>query len=67
MKNATRTELENLEHDVFELMGSAMYRILDNGDRPDKRITAIIGLNDSMKFVLNKLERITQSVPPEAT
>ena len=63
MKNATRTELENLENDVFELIGSAMHRILDNGDRPDKRITAIIGLNDSMKFVVNKLERITQSIP----
>lgn len=63
MKNATRTELENLEHDVMALMGAAMERILDNGDRPDKRMTAIIGLNDAMKFTLNKLERITESIP----
>lgn len=63
MKNATRTELENLEHDVLSAMQSAMVRILDNGDRPDKRINAIICLNDAMKLMLNKLDRITQSIP----
>lgn len=63
MKNATRLELENLEHDVLGAMQMAMERILDNGDRPDKRIQAIIGLNDLMKFTLNKLDRVTLSIP----
>ena len=63
MKNATRTELENLEHDVMSLMGLAMERILDNGDKPEKRMSAIVGLNDDMKFTLNKLERLTASIP----
>ena len=63
MKNATRTQLENLEHDVMNMMSTAMYSILDNGDRPDKRINAIIGLNDMMKSTLQKLDKITLSIP----
>lgn len=63
MKNKTRTELENLEHDVMNMMSTTMYAILDNGDRPDKRITAIIGLNEMMKATLNRLDKITLSIP----
>jgi hypothetical protein len=63
MKNATRTQLENLEHDVMNMMSTTMYSILDNGDRPDKRINAIIGLNDMMKSTLQKLDKITLSIP----
>ena len=63
MKNKTRTELENLEHDVMNMMSTTMYAILDNGDRPDKRITAIIGLNEMMKASLNSLDKITLSIP----
>lgn len=63
MKNATRTELENLEHEVVGFIGSAMERILDNGDRPDKRINAIIGLHEAMCFTLRKIEKVTLSIP----
>ena len=63
MKNETRRELENLEHEVIGFMGSAMERILDNGDRPDKRITAIVGLHDAMGYTLRKIERVTRSIP----
>lgn len=63
MKNVTRTELENLEHDVMGIMSKAMYAILDNGDRPDKRINAIIGLNEMMKSTLQRLDKVTLSIP----
>jgi hypothetical protein len=63
MKNATRTQLENLEHDVMNMMSTTMYSILDNGDRPDKRINAIIGLHEAMKATLNRLDKISLSIP----
>jgi len=63
MKNATRSMLENLEHDVMGIMDKTMYAILDNGDRPDKRITAIIGLHEAMKATLNRLDKISLSIP----
>jgi hypothetical protein len=63
MKNATRTELENLEHDILSMMSASMERILDNGDRPDKRISAIIGLNDAIKSTMAKLDRVTLTIP----
>ncbi len=63
MKNVTKNQLENLEHDVMSIMDKTMYAILDNGDRPDKRIQAIVGLNDLMKATLHKLDRVTKSIP----
>jgi hypothetical protein len=65
MKNATRTELENLEHDVLSLIDLAMQRILDNGDTPHKRISAIVGLNESIKSTMSKFERITNMIPED--
>ena len=63
MKNQTLNTLSMLENDIVERIGETMYAILDNGDRPDKRIQAIIGLNDLMKATLHKLDRVTQSIP----
>ena len=63
MKNATRSQLETLEGEVMGTMDRAMYMILDNGDRPDKRVTAIIGLHELMKSTLQKLDKITLSIP----
>ena len=65
MKNATKKMLENLEHDVLDLMGNTMYAILDNGDRPDKRVDAIIGLHEEMKATLKRLDRVTSSIQGE--
>jgi hypothetical protein len=65
MKNATKKMLENLEHDVLDLMGNTMYAILDNGDRPDRRVDAIIGLHEEMKATLKRLDRITSSIQGE--
>jgi hypothetical protein len=63
MKNATRTELENLEHDIMSMMTASMERILDNGDRPDKRISGIVGLYEAMKTTMAKVERVTLTIP----
>ena len=65
MKNATKKMLENLEHDVLDLMGNTMYAILDNGDRPDRRVDAIIGLHEEMKATLKRLDRVTSSIQGE--
>ena len=65
MKNATKEMLENLEHDVLDLMGNAMYAILDNGDRPDRRVDAIIGLHEEMKATLKRLDKVTSSIQGE--
>ncbi len=65
MKNATKKMLENLEHDVLDLMGNAMYAILDNGDRPDRRVDAIIGLHEEMKATLKRLDKVTSSIQGE--
>ena len=63
MKNTTRSQLEDLEGEVMGMMDRAMYAVLDNGDRPDKRVTAIIGLHELMKSTLQKLDKITLSIP----
>jgi len=63
MKNVTRSQLENLEVEVMGMMDRAMYAVLDNGDRPDKRVTAIIGLHELMKSTLQRLDKITLSIP----
>ena len=63
MKNTTRSQLEDLEGEVMGMIDRAMYAVLDNGDRPDKRVTAIIGLHGLMKSTLQKLDKITLSIP----
>lgn len=61
--NKTLYALENLEHEISDIMQNAMYIILDNGDRPDKRIDAIIGLHYAAIAMNNKLSKLTQSIP----
>lgn len=61
--NKTLYALENLEHEISDIMQNAMYIILDNGDRPDKRIDAIIGLHYVAIAMNNKLSKLTQSIP----
>ena len=62
MRNATKAQLENLEHDVLGLIGETMYAILDNGDRPDRRVDAIIGLHEAMKATMKRLDTVTSSI-----
>ena len=62
MKNKTLDTLSMLEHDVVQCIGETMYAILDNGDRPDKRIDAIIGLNDAMKSIMRTLDRVSTRI-----
>ena len=59
MKNQTLNTLSMLEHDVVQRIGETMYAILDNGDRPDKRIDAIIGLNFAMKSIMRTLTNVS--------
>jgi len=63
VKNPTKHTLQNLEHEVLSVLGEAMNTILDNGDRPDKRITAIIGLQQAINTVLKQLDKISESIP----
>jgi len=63
IKNPTKDTVETLQHDVMTVIGEAMNKILDNGDRPDKRVTAIIGLNQAMQSVLKQLDKICDSIP----
>jgi hypothetical protein len=62
MQSKTKDMLENLEHDVLGLIGETMYAILDNGDRPDRRVDAIIGLHEAMKATLKRLDNVTSSI-----
>jgi hypothetical protein len=62
MKNQTLNTLSMLEHDVVERIGETMYAILDNGDRPDKRIDAIIGLNNAMKSIMRTLDNVATKI-----
>ena len=61
--NPTKDMLENLEHHVIDLISGTMYSILDNGDRPDKRIDAIVGLHLVKRSILEKLDKVTASIP----
>ena len=61
-KNPTKNALETLEHDVIDLINETMLTILDNGDRPDKRIEAIVGLHLAKRSILEKLDKVTSSV-----
>jgi hypothetical protein len=62
MKNQTLNTLSMLEHDVVQRIGETMYAILDNGDRPDKRIDAIIGLNFAMKSIMRTLDTVSAKI-----
>lgn len=64
MSVTTKTQylLENLEHSVISLIDDNMYAILDNGDRPDKRINAIVGLQLAKRTILKSLDKVTLSV-----
>jgi hypothetical protein len=62
MKNQTLNTLSMLEHDVVQRIGETMYAILDNGDRPDKRIDAIIGLNFAMKSIMRTLDKVSTKI-----
>lgn len=61
--NKTLYALCTLEHEISDIMQNAMYSILDNGDGPDKRIDAIIGLHYAAIAMNNKLSKLTQSIP----
>jgi hypothetical protein len=60
--NPTQYALENLEHGMADAFDAAMYDIIDNGDRPDKRINAIIALHRAKFSVINAIHKITFSV-----
>jgi hypothetical protein len=62
MKNQTLNTLNTLEHDVVGLIGETMHAILDNGDTPDKRIDAIIGLNNAMNSIMRTLDRVSTRI-----
>lgn len=51
-----------LEHDIVKSMGETMYAVLDNGDRPDKRIDAIIGLHYAMKSIMRTLDKVSTKI-----
>ena len=61
-QNKTRLMLEHLEADVLTLIGEMMYSVLDNGDRPDRRIDAIVGLHNAKRSILDKLDKVSESI-----
>lgn len=61
--NKTLYALENLEHEIHYMIRTTMYHILDNGDKPDRRIDAIVGLHHAAIAVQNKLSKVTESIP----
>lgn len=61
--NKTLYALCTLEHEISDIMQNAMYKIVDNGDRADKRIEAIIGLHYVIIATNNKLSKLTQTIP----
>ncbi len=61
--NKTLYILENLEHEMCYMIQKTMFEIIDNGDRPDKRIDAIIGLHYARRTMCKKLAQVTQSIP----
>jgi len=62
MKNQTLNTLSMLEHDVVQRIGETMYAVLDNGDRPDKRIDAIIGLHFAMNSIMRTLDKVSAKI-----
>jgi len=61
-KNRTKYTLENMEHKMRDIIDHTMYDILDNGDRPDKRINAIIGLHYVGISVQRKLDNLNKTI-----
>ena len=51
-----------LEHEIVKSISETMYAILDNGDRPDKRIDAIIGLNSAMNSIMRTLDKVSTKI-----
>ena len=62
MKNQTLDDLRTLENKVIRAINETMYSVLDNGDRPDKRIEAIIGLNDTLKSVERTFDKMSNRI-----
>jgi hypothetical protein len=62
MKSETIDNLRALEYEVIRNMSKTMHYILDNGDTPNKRIDAIIGLNDAMKSIMRTLDRVSTRI-----
>ena len=63
VKNPTKYALETLEHDIVNLVNETMLTILDNGDRPDKRISAIVGLHVAQQSILRSIYDVSSSIP----
>ena len=65
VKNPTKYALENFEHQMAAAIDEVMLEILDNGDRPDKRIQAIIGLTRAKANIINAVHRIAYPIHEE--
>ena len=63
VKNPTKYALETLEHDIVNLVNETMLTILDNGDRPDKRIAGIVGLHVAQQSILRSIYDVSSSIP----
>jgi hypothetical protein len=61
-RNPTKYTLETMEHHMRDIIQDTMYKILDNGDRPDKRIDAIIGLHYAGITILRKLDTLNKTI-----
>ena len=62
VKNPTKYALETLEHTLMDTITETMYSVLDNGDRPDKRIDAIIGLHQARTNVVRMIHKIAYPI-----
>ena len=62
MENQTIDNLRALEYKVIRAINETMYSVLDNGDRPDKRIETIISLNNTLKSVERTLDRLSARI-----
>lgn len=65
MKNETIENLRALEYEVIGNIGKTMHYILDNGDTPNNRINAIVGLNDAMKSVIRTFDKVSANIIEE--
>ena len=65
VKNPTQYALETLEHQLVDAITETMYSVLDNGDRPDKRIDAIIGLHRARISIDRIIGRVTRPIAGE--
>jgi hypothetical protein len=62
VKNPTKYALENLEHQLVDSITETLYSVLDNGDRPDKRIDAIIGLHQARIGIARMIHKIAHPI-----